>query len=674
MAMQFFKKTLNEKTRTYFIDKAVDTTEIIDGKITAFFQFFEGIARAPMLRNSRISFQQKNAYLKEESMFNKQILELDVTDLQGNRHLSDGSTINVQDREWFQSAMRGKNFFSEPLFSRVHKDTMIAVFAVPIYDNDHTIIGVLSANVDGFWLSDNVKNIVIGKTGECYILGATGTYIADKDRDTVFTQYNMGEAAKKDESLKIYAELNRTMVDARTPEIYFLTTKEERYITCSAKLKTTGWTLCIEAPVKEFFGVIHTLRISLWTFGLCILFVSLAIVFITARAVVKPIRVATDALKDIAQGEGDLTVRLPVYGNDEVTDLSEYFNQTIAKIGRSIKSVGTNADAMHSVGSELSSSMSETASAVYQINVNIDGVKEQVITQAASVTETAATVEEIIRTIKQLNGSIENQAASVTESSASIEEMIANISAITALLVENAGRIQAAFEQAEHGKNGARAANEIVAQVAERSDALFEASKVIQNIAEQTNLLAMNAAIEAAHAGEVGKGFAVVADEIRKLAEEANTQGRQIGNVIQESLQIIERIVTAGTGAEQAFGQVYDLIHEVSVQYAKILDAMQEQDHGSKEVLVAIKDINDVTSQVRDGSAEMLKGGENIAAEMQRLDDLTRVITGSMDEIASGAAQINTAVEEVSVIAEKNRMSIESLSKEVNKFKVGGGG
>ena len=90
----------------------------------------------------------------------------------------------------------------------------------------------------------------------------------------------------------------------------------------------------------------------------------------------KPINVVVSALKDIAQGEGDLTVRLPLVGNNEVTNLSEYFNQTIEKIGTSIKIVGENSDEMTNTGSELVSNMTETASAVHEISANIDGVKK----------------------------------------------------------------------------------------------------------------------------------------------------------------------------------------------------------------------------------------------------------------------------------------------------------
>ena len=77
-----------------------------------------------------------------------------------------------------------------------------------------------------------------------------------------------------------------------------------------------------------------------------------------------------------------------------------------------------------------------------------------------------------------------------------------------------------------------------------------------------------------------------------------------------------------------------------------------------------------VTNQVNDGSAEMLRGGENVAQEMQKLDELTRVITDSMNEMASGAVQISNAVQEVNAISQKNKESIENLSKEVKKFKV----
>lgn len=147
---------------------------------------------------------------------------------------------------------------------------------------------------------------------------------------------------------------------------------------------------------------VHDLRLKIALFGTFAFFATYLIIYIIARRIIQPIQTATRALKDIAHGEGDLTVCLPLVGNDEVTELSEYFNQTIAKIGNAIKSVGSSAFDMTNIGTDLAHSMSKTAGAVQGITTNINEVKQRAVTQAASVSETAATVEEIMKTIKQL--------------------------------------------------------------------------------------------------------------------------------------------------------------------------------------------------------------------------------------------------------------------------------
>ena len=401
-----------------------------------------------------------------------------------------------------------------------------------------------------------------------------------------------------------------------------------------------------------------------------LLVMSFILTFFMLRIFVKPIVLTAKKLKNIAEGEGDLTVRLPISGNDEITEMSEYFNETISKIGNSIRAVGYGTDSMQEIGAELSSNMNETASAINEISATIESVKQQAQTQAASVTETSATMEEIIRTIKNLNRSIESQAASVVQSSASIEEMVSNIRSIGKMLEEGNTLMSSLHTQSEMGKGGVANANGEILKIAEKSGDLQEASQVIQNIAEQTNLLAMNAAIEAAHAGESGKGFAVVADEIRKLAEESNLQGKQIGDTIKETRAIIENMTQSGAAAEAVFDEVFLLVQKVLGNIEQITAAMKEQENGSREVISAMQSINEVTLEVKDGSAEMLKGGEQVAHEMQKLDELTRVITSSMNEMASGAVQINHSISEVSDITEKNRDAIENLVGEVSKFKV----
>ena len=376
------------------------------------------------------------------------------------------------------------------------------------------------------------------------------------------------------------------------------------------------------------------------------------------------------ALKDIAQGEGDLTVRMAVNGNDEVTDLSEYFNQTIEKIRVAIQSIGAGSTTMEEIGTELAANMSETASSINEISANIDGVKQQVLTQAASVTETASTVEEIIRTIKQLSSSIETQSASVAQSSSSIEEMVANINSISQTLTQSDTIVKDLVSATGDGKATLVTSNTVTQKIAEESGSLMEASSVIQHIASQTNLLAMNAAIEAAHAGEAGKGFAVVADEIRKLAEDSALQGKAITKTLKILSSEIETLSQSSKTVEGKFNAIFTLAAQVKEMSDRLTEAMREQANGSSEVLDAIKDINTITTEVQFGADEMLKGGEGVAEEMRKLDNLTRIITDSMNEMASGAAQINNAVQEVNEITQKNTQSIKNLAMEVGKFKV----
>ena len=667
-AIRTARKAVTEKVETHLIDKATDTAEIIDGRVNTMFQFLEGIARMPVLRDNTIKFIEKMAILAEEAKFNPIISELYITDKEGILYNLDGSEIEFNDIEWFQAGISGKKNTTEP-YSDVENNIFIT-FALPVYDDNRNIIGVLGADVDGLWLSDQIKDIVVGETGSCYILGLNGTVIAHKVGSLVTEKANAQEKAKTDKSRVSIAAFEKMAVEIDEPSIGFYEYDGVSNIASYATMKTTDWTIIIKAPKNEFMGAVNTLRTTMIIIGAVILVIALVIVFFVAHAMVKPIKTAVNALKNIAQGEGDLTVRLPSVGNDEITDLSEYFNQTIAKIGSSIKTVGASSEEMTSIGSELASNMTETASAVHQISANIDGVKQQALTQAASVTETAATIEEIIRTIKQLNGSIENQAASVAESSSAIEQMVGNIASITQTLGKTDDVIKTLASATADGKETISGANNVTQRIAEESGGLLEASSVIQHIASQTNLLAMNAAIEAAHAGEAGKGFAVVADEIRKLAEESSTQGKTITSTLKVLSGEIEALSTSSKTAEEKFNAIFALSEQVKTMSQNLMDAMREQENGSKEVLTAIRDINMVTNQVNDGSAEMLKGGENVAQEMQKLDELTRVITDSMNEMASGAVQISNAVQEVNQISQKNKHSIENLANEVKKFKV----
>ena len=669
-AVRIARKAVTEKVETHLIDKADDVAEILDGRISALWQFLEGIARMPFLRDMQIPYIDKMKKLAEEAEFNDILRNLYITDDKGIIQFLDGTAPDCSHEQWFIDGMQGKRFCGEPYIDERTGNSFVADIAVPVYDDNKKIIGVLIADMNAFWYSDQINDIVVGKTGNCYMMGDSGVIIADKDAELVKSQANIIKQAKTNAALTSAAAFLEHVLDTDESEIGYYTYQGTVYISSFATMKTTDWSVIIRAPENEFMGTVNALRISMIGIGGGILLVSLVIVYFVTRAMVKPIQTAVAALKNIAQGEGDLTVRLPVTGNNEITDMSEYFNQTIAKIGASIKSVGVNSKTMEDIGNELASNMTETASAINEISANIDGVKQQAMTQAASVTETAATIEEIVRTIKQLNNSIEMQAASVAQSSSSVEQMVANITSVGQTLSKTDEVIKKLTGATGDGKATLGTSNSVTQKIAEESGSLMEASSVIQHIASQTNLLAMNAAIEAAHAGEAGKGFAVVADEIRKLAEDSAVQGKTITSTLKTLSGEIEMLSTSSKTVEEKFNAIFSLAEQVKEMSARLTEAMREQENGSKEVLTAIKSINTVTIEVQAGSEEMLKGGEGVAEEMRKLDDLTRIITESMNEMASGAVQINNAVQEVSEITQKNKRSIESLANEVGKFKV----
>jgi methyl-accepting chemotaxis protein len=391
---------------------------------------------------------------------------------------------------------------------------------------------------------------------------------------------------------------------------------------------------------------------------------------ILARSITKPIISVTTTLKDIAQGEGDLTRVIPENGRNEITELSHYFNQTLEKIKNLIITIKRQTTTLSDTGNELSSNMAETAAAINQITANIQSIKSRIINQSASVTETNATMEQITINIDKLNGNVENQTSSVSQSSSAIEEMLANIQSVTNTLIKNSENVADLSSASEIGRAGLQEVATDIEKISRESEGLLEINSVMDNIASQTNLLSMNAAIEAAHAGEAGKGFAVVADEIRKLAESSSDQSKTIGNVLKTIKESIDKITFSTENVLARFELIDKDVKIVAEQEEEIRNAMEEQGEGSQQILGAISRLNEITEQVKGGSIEMLEGSKEVIQESKSLEMVTQEITGSMNEMASGTEQINVAMHHVNDISDKNRQNITLLMEEVSRFKV----
>ena len=121
----------------------------------------------------------------------------------------------------------------------------------------------MGSDVDGLWLSDQIDDIVVGKTGACYILDSTGTVIAHKLESLVTEKENVQEIVKTDASLRSLADFEKMAVEIDEPSIGFYEYKGISEIASYATMKTTGWTVIISAPVEEFMGTIRELRLEM---------------------------------------------------------------------------------------------------------------------------------------------------------------------------------------------------------------------------------------------------------------------------------------------------------------------------------------------------------------------------------------------------------------------------
>lgn len=391
---------------------------------------------------------------------------------------------------------------------------------------------------------------------------------------------------------------------------------------------------------------------------------------VVCRTIIKPLKKVSSVLKDISEGDGDLTQRLPVQGNDEVTDIANYFNLTFDKIDNSMKTVQTESGAMEGAAQNLSNDMTETASALNEIASNISSIKNQVENQSAGVEQTAQSAQTISANIEKLNENIEIQADSVSKSTKAVENMVSNIRDVTEVLEKNDEAVNRLITSADAGREIVHKTAEVVNKISEESEGLLDATSIIQNIAEQTNLLAMNAAIEAAHAGEAGKGFAVVADEIRKLAEDSNIQSSKISEVLGGLKESIYSVSEGSDEIQNQFNTIFKNTEEVRNQELIIKDAMAKQSEGGQQIFEAMQKINVITSDVRSDAKIMAEGGREILSEMEKLASITMEISGSMNEMTTGVTEINNSMQNINEQSRKNRESIEKVNGVIGTFKV----
>lgn len=354
------------------------------------------------------------------------------------------------------------------------------------------------------------------------------------------------------------------------------------------------------------------------------------------RSLVKPVQQLSLQLKEIADGEGDLTKELQVKTQDELGELGASFNRMLAHLREMIFQVRSNAELVAASSEELRASVGQTSKATEQIAVTIQEVALGTQKQVQSVEKSSIVINQLSASFQEIASSAQNATAT----------------ALQAAQMASAGNqdMQTAVDQVGTVNHTMNHLTEVVKGLGNRSQEIGQIVEVITSIAAQTNLLALNAAIEAARAGEHGRGFSVVADEVRKLAEQSSQSAQQIANLVAtiqsetstaiQTMETGKKEVTEGIeivkAAGQIFAEIQQTIQEVANQVEGVSIASNQMKEGTVEVVGAIDQIAGATSIAADGTQEVSAATEEQLA--------------SMEEISASAAAMAKMAEKLQIL------------------------
>ena len=380
----------------------------------------------------------------------------------------------------------------------------------------------------------------------------------------------------------------------------------EDYLALSLPLRDLNWTLVAEVPEAQIYAQMNQ---ALWLTTLIgggVALLSLLLVVVLARGLVKPIRRVTAALVQIGSGAGDLSHRLDDARQDELGDLARGFNRFLDSQRGLIGDVLRTTERLHR--------------AVEQVTQVVDNTAERSGRQQEMTEMVATAVHEMGLTVQE----IARNAGDAAQASQSARD--------EALQARDVVRRSIQGIEGMSGDIGKAA--DAVSQLADEVASIDEVLAVIRSISEQTNLLALNAAIEAARAGEMGRGFAVVADEVRTLARRTQLSTDEVQQMIQRLKQGAGSAVTSMQAGQQATGSGVAFSQRTGTSLGAITDQVEHISDMNHQVATATEEQSAVTEEINRTVQGISDLARETAAEVQGCREECRALRGLADDLA----------------------------------------